>query len=48
LSEPNGKKITNKGHAEKFKKWCEDKGATKCRIQEIDFVNPPDFTKGIR
>jgi hypothetical protein len=48
LAEPNGKKITNKSHAEKFKKWCEDKGATECRIQKVDLVNPPDFTKGIR
>ena len=49
LSEPGGQKITSKAIAQKFKKWCEDKGATKVRIQEIDlWDNDLDFSKGIK
>jgi len=39
LAKPNGMTITNMTIAKKFKKWVEDKGATKVRIQEIDLMD---------
>ena len=49
LAKPNGKAITNKSHANKFKEWCEKKGATKVRIQEVDLLdNDIDFVKGVK
>ena len=48
LAEPNGNKITDENIAKKFKKWCEDKGATKVRIQEIDYSTELDFVGTIK
>ena len=48
LAKPQGKFITDRGHAERLKKLLEEKyGATKVRIQEIDMDGELDWNKEI-
>jgi len=38
LEKPQGETIKSIEHAQKFKLWCENKGATNVRIQKIDLT----------